>query len=183
MAYIELFSGLRNGQIESQHPGYLLTMDNAGSTGYTVFCVTSFDHVREIFPDDTGVALRSDGYKMYMIHEPITYPRKYEEPYLREADEQIPLRLSELEAVEVEKQCRFLVSAHPVLSSGSLTHIKKRSASVALYFAERDAGSDALLEFIGRELHTTYNIPKRQVEQIQALIRKNLAQIQDGQLP
>ncbi|MBE7440659.1 MAG: hypothetical protein HS115_19605 [Spirochaetales bacterium] len=178
MAYLELFSALRSGSLESQQPGHLLVISNAGPGGYAVFSITSFDHVREIFPEEGGVGLHADGYKIYMIHEPVSYPKKYEEPYLRADEEQIPLRLSELAIVEVDKQCRFLISAHPFFSSGSLDRIRERAATVALYFPEKVKGFNQLLDFLRKELHTTYNVPSRAVEQIIRLLESNFQEIQ-----
>ncbi len=177
MAYksIDLFQGLADGQINEAVGGMLVSTRFHRESNYAIFECTALAAVKSIHRTGAdSVAFQTDGYKIFLVYEPARYPFRFQEPYLREDDQQIPLRVSELEIFELPNHDRILINRDPYWSRGSITvEAPAEGNFVSFIFDEGDLEASAH-EFLSEILHGDFGVPAATLKTVFLLVDRHL---------
>lgn len=176
---VELFKGLMQGDIEPGAGGYTISVRLNDRYNYGIFEVIGFKNVKGIAQSDTGVTFQSDGYKVFLLYEPINYPKRFMEPYLRDDADQIPLRFAELEVVEMPNKDRVFVSKQPYRSQGSFTVESPEEGNFVYYVSEGSQMDRAAEEFLRKVLTDDFKVVKRLLDAIIAPVHTCLEKFHD----
>ena len=164
MRWIGLFQGLQRGDVDFGNGGLVISTRFHNTSNYAIFETVAFDKIKNIvYGGGDTVTFQSDGYRIFMVYEPRTYPRSFQEPYLREPDQAIPLRWNELSIVELPNRNRILISKEPYISYGSFTIEQPVDGNFAFYIF--DHGGDSMEQnattFVDRVLKEDFEVPTK----------------------
>lgn len=178
MRWIGLFQGLKRGDIDFGNGGLVVSARFHNQSNYAIFETVAFDNIKNIaYGGGEAVTFQSDGYRVFMIYEPRSYPKSFQEPYLRDPDQAIPLRWNELDKVELPNRNQVFISKEPYISYGSFTVEAPAEGDFAFYIF--DHGGDSLerntSEFLDRVLKEDFEVPTKSRAQIMELLAANLA--------
>ena len=123
------------------------------NTGYAIYEVISYSGVKAIYPEGTGLTFQSSGKKMHILIEPASYPNKATEPYLRNKEDQIPLRFKELSVYTAKNQVKIYLAQKHIESLSSFTVAKPTGLNISFVFYQ----SDDLYETLGKFFEQTFN--------------------------
>ncbi len=175
MRYVDLFDGLNQGIIPPDG-GWIFVARFHKDSNYGIFEIISYANVQKIERADFGVEMFSRGLKVFMVYEPLNYPLRFMEPYLRSEAEQVPLRFEQLETVETASRDRILISKEPYLSMGSFVIETPRAGNFVYYVYENEA-KVSIHAFVTEFLRKDFHIETRTIERVLSLIDANLDQI------
>jgi hypothetical protein len=176
--WIELFEGLMKGEIPFDGTGYILSTHFQQSSPYTVFEIIAFRNIKQFIQEDQGVTFYSDGYKVYLLYEPVTYRFRFQEPYLREKDDSIPMRWNELETFDLPSKDRVIVSKEPYASMGSFYISQPGKGNYVYYFYELENIQENLDFFLTKLMNEELKVPRSKMHEILELVHKNLEYFQ-----
>ncbi len=174
--WIELFEGLHKGKIPFDHTGFILVAKFDKNSNYTVIQLIAFKNVKNIDQSSDGVTFHSDGAKAFVVFEPVSYRFRYQEPYLRSDEFQIPLRWNELHVLEMPKHDKLLISKAPYMSRGSFTIENPEQGNFVYYFYDGPALTDNLHGFIDVVLRKDLKVPAVTAKEALEKIFENLQQ-------
>lgn len=178
--WIELFDGLMKGSIAFGGGGYICTVNFAHKSNYATIEAIGFRNVKNIFRSGNGASFQSDGYKIFLLYEPLTYTRKHVEPYLRDDPERIPLRWNELHVFDLPRRDRVFISKEPYVSHGSFTIEMPDQGNFAYYIFDNDKQHKNLETFILHILQDDLKIPKLHLDTIRDRLHENLVHFMDA---
>ena len=129
-------------------------------TGYVKYEIVSYSAVKAIYPEGSGLTFQSSGKKMHILIEPATYPKKPIEPYLREKEDQIPLRFSELKLLTAKNQTKIYLAKKPIDSLSSFTVNKPTGVDISFLFYNTEEIYDTLTKFFEQTFNKDAGIPQ-----------------------
>ena len=139
---------------------YIVSSSVNESKGYTKYEVISYSGVKAIYPEGTGLTFQSQGKKMHILVEPATYPKKAIEPYLRDKEDQIPLRFSELLLITARNQTKIYIAKKPIESLSSFTVSRPSGLDISLVFYQMDDLYETLSKFFEQSLNKDAGVPQ-----------------------
>ena len=145
---------------------YLISSFVNPSKGYTKYEIISYSGVKAIYPEGTGLTFQSQGKKMHILVEPATYPKKAIEPYLRDKDDQVPLRFSELNLITARNQTKIYIAKKPIESLSSFTVSKPSGMDVSFVFYQMDDLYDTLAKFFEQSLNKDAGVPQSDARKV-----------------
>ncbi|MDR0656210.1 MAG: hypothetical protein LBG22_07845 [Treponema sp.] len=158
---------------------YIVSSFIDGKTGYSIYEVISYSGVKAIYPDGEGLTFQSSGKKLYLLIEPSSYPHKGTEPYLRDRNQQIPLRFSEIDTIITKNQIKIMIGKKPNESLSSFTVAKPTGFNIAFLFYDAPDIYVTLAMFFEKTLNTDAGVPqtdaKKAAKQIAATLQKTMA--------
>ena len=138
---------------------YIVSSFINSSKGYSKYEVISYSGVKAIYPEGSALTFQSQGKKMHMLIEPSTYPNKAIEPYLRETEDQIPLRFSELKVITAKNQTKIYIAKKPIESLSSFTVAKPSGFDLSFLFYDVPDLFDTMIKFFEQTLNKDAGIP------------------------
>lgn len=174
--WIELFEGLTKGAIPFEQTGYILVANFDKGSNYAVIQLIAFKNVKNIVQSSDGVTFHSDGAKAFIVHEPVTYRFRFQEPYLRSDQYQVPLRWNEVHLIEMPKHDKIFISKVPFMSHGSFTIENPEEGNFVYYFFDNDRLKDNLDSFISTILRKDLKVPVGPAKEILEKVFENLEQ-------
>ena len=156
---MDLFDAYKQDRLPRDEAYIVSSFINA-NTGYTIYEVISYSAVKTIYPAAQGLTFQSSGKKMHILIEPASYPLKTIEPYLRDKEEQIPLRFSELTLITAGNQSRIYIAKKPQESLSSFTVAKPLGFNVSFVFYKAADLYDTLNKFFELSFNKDAGIPK-----------------------
>lgn len=172
--WVELFQGIAKSEIPFDGTGFILATHFDTQSNYTRIEIIAFKNVKNFVHSGDGITFYSDGFKIFLLYEPVTYRFRFMEPYLRDAKDSIPLRLKELHVMELPNHDRLFVSRQPYMSYGSFNIEKPDTGNFVYYFFDGPELENNLFHFTGKILIDDLKFPRTQVPQVTALIKENL---------
>lgn len=139
--------------------GYIVSSFFSHSSAYSRYEVVSYNNIKGIFPSDEGLTFQSDGKKLHILVEPMDYPKKSEEPYVRVKDEQIPHRFNELELHTARNQTKIYWGKNSIMSYTSFTVLKPTGINFALVFFWLPDIYDSLNLFFEKTFNREAGVP------------------------
>ena len=128
--------------------------------GYSIYEIISYSGVKAIYPDGDGLTFQSSGKKMHVLSEPATYSHKATEPYLRDKEEQIPLRFAELDMITAKNQIKIYFSKKPIESLSSFTIARPKGLNISFVFYDMPDIYDTLTKFFEQTFNKDAGIPQ-----------------------
>jgi hypothetical protein len=149
------------------------------NTGYGIYEVISYSGVKAIYPEGKGLTFQSSGKKMYMLIEPVSYPKKGTEPYLRDKGEQIPHRFSEVEVLTAKNQVKIMIGKKPNESLSSFTVSKPEGYNICFVFYDLPDIYKTLALFFEQSFNKDTGIPqmdaKKAAKEAAIILEKTMA--------
>ena len=158
---------------------YIVSSFINSSNGYAIYEVISYSGVKAIYPEGEGLTFQSSGKKMHIMIEPPSYPKKAEEPYLRDKSDQIPLRFKELDVITAKNQTKIFLAKKPIESLSSFTVAKPQGMNISFLFYELPDLYDTLNKFFEQTFNKDAAVPqadaKKAAQMAVNVIQKQMA--------
>lgn len=175
---MDLFEAYEQNKLPKDK-AYIVSSFINGNTGYSIYEVISYSGVKAIYPDGTGLTFQSSGKKLHLLVEPASYPKKGTEPYLRDKNEQIPLRFKEVEVYTCKNQIKIMVGKKPNESMSSFTVAKPSGINICFVFYDLKDLYDTLEKFFESSFNKDAAVPQVDARRISkeavAVIQETMA--------
>jgi hypothetical protein len=139
--------------------GYVISSFFSNNSVYSKYEVVSYSGVKSIYATEDGLTFQTNGKKLHILIEPASYPFKAIEPYVRNVEDQIPLRFSELDILTAKNQSKMMIAKQPIMSFSSFTILKPKGMNFSLVFYRLDDLFDTLGMFFEKTLNKEAGIP------------------------
>lgn len=176
---MELFNAYEHNKLPVEGGGYILSVfyDRQGSL-YTRYEIVAYDNLKDLAVIGDGLWFKSDGYKMHVLLEPISYSQRFQEPAHREKEKSIPYKFSDLEIFTANgKNDRVMVCKNPQFNFSSFTIQKPTNDDYTIYFRQTDSIYEDITEFLTKtiqnDIGATSTVAKRIAKYIGNIL-KNL---------
>ncbi len=156
---LDLFMAFKEGKLPKDE-GYIVSSFFSERSKYSIYEIVAYSGVKSIYATAEGITFQTDGNKLFILVEPATYAKKYEEPYLRDKNHQIPQRFSELEIFNSSNQTKVMVSKNPLVTYSSFTVLNPTGANFSLVFYNLPDVLDTLSTFFVQSLSKEAGVPK-----------------------
>ena len=172
---MNLFDAYTSDQLPRDQ-GYIISSFINGNTGYSIYEVISYSGVKAIYPEGSGLTFQSSGRKLHALIEPPSYPHKGIEPYLREKNDQIPLRFKEVDKHFCKNQSTIYWAQKPIESLSSFSVARPTGLNVAFVFYDHSDLYDTLAKFFERSFTSDAGLPmidaRKGGAEITAIVKK-----------
>ncbi len=156
---LDLFQAFRDGKLP-KNEGYIVSSFFSNRSKYTIYEIVAYSGVKSIYATADGITFQTDGNKLYILVEPGSFFKKYEEPYLRDKNHVIPQRFAELEIFNSSNQTKVMVSKNPLVTYSSFTVLNPTGANFSLVFYNLPDVLDTLSTFFIESLNKEAGVPK-----------------------
>jgi len=174
---MNLFDAYASDQLPKDQ-GYIVSSFINGNTGYSIYEIISYSGVKAIYPDGGGLTFQSQGRKLHILIEPGSYPHKAIEPYLREKQDQIPLRFKELVKHTCKNQSTIYWALKPVESLSSFTVSRPIGFNVSFVFYNKPDIYTTLAKFFEQSFTNDAGLPMSDSRKgggdISAIVKKSM---------
>ena len=157
---LDLFTAFTQSKLPREQ-GYIISSFFSPNTAYAIYEVISYAGVKEIFPTSDGLTFVSGGKKLFVLIEPATYHKKFEEPVSRAQGESIPKRFSELDKIIAKNQTTIFIAKDPEEIQGSFTILKPQNINFSVVFYELPDMYETISSFFKTSLNRQRNVPER----------------------
>ncbi|MDR2096777.1 MAG: hypothetical protein LBP76_14840 [Treponema sp.] len=140
--------------------GYIISTFFSNNSAYSKYEIVSYSGVKAIYLNESGLEFQTNGKKIHILIEPASYPNKAVEPYLRNDNEQIPLRFNELETITAKNQTKIMIAKKPLDSFGAFTVLKPTGINFAMVFYSLPDIYDTLKLFFEKTFNQEAGIPQ-----------------------
>ncbi len=155
---LDLFQAYNEGKLP-QDGGYIVSSFFDANSTYSIYEIVAYDNLKSIYETENGLTFQTDGHKLFILVEPTNYPHKYQEPFTRGKNEQIPHRFSELDIVTSRNQTKVMVSKKPMVSYSSFTVLKPTGINFSLIFYNNPEVLKTLEFFFTQTLNKEAGVP------------------------
>ena len=156
---IDLFEAY-NQNLLPKNQAYIISSFINTNTGYAIYEVISYSGVKAIYPDGGGLTFQSSGKKMHILIEPALYSNKHTEPYLRDKEDRIPLRFSELDLLTAKNQAKIYIAKKPLEALSSFTVAKPEGLNVSFLFYEMPDVYETMGKFFEQTFKKDAGVPQ-----------------------
>ena len=156
---LDLFQAFRDGKLPKDK-GYIVSSFFSERSKYSIYEIVAYSGVKSIYATAEGITFQTDGNKLFVLVEPATYAKKYEEPYLRDKNHQVPQRFSELQIFTSSNQTKVMVSKDPLVTYSSFTVLNPTGANFSLVFYNLPDVLETLSAFFIQSLSKEAGVPK-----------------------
>jgi len=156
---LDLFQAFRDGKLPKEG-GYVVSAFFNEKSKYSIYEIVAYNGVKSIYATEEGLTFQTDGNKLFILVEPATYSKKYEEPYLRDMQHKVAQRFSELEIFNSSNQTKVMVSKKAVITYSAFTVQKPVGANFSLVFYNLPDVLDSLSTFFTQSLNKDAGVPK-----------------------
>ncbi len=159
--------------------GYIVSSFFSDTTSYSRYEIVSYSGVKSIYPTEEGLTFQTNGKKLHILIEPASYPHKAIEPYVRNAQDQIPLRFKELDIITAKNQSKVMIAQKPIVSFSSFTILKPKGMDFSLVFYQMDDLFDSLEVFFEKTFNKEAGIPMADAKTSAKKVIENLKATMD----
>lgn len=156
---MDLFDAYNSDKLPKDQ-AYIVSSFINGNTGYSIYEIISYSGVKAIYPEGSGLTFQSSGKKMHILIEPASYPKKAIEPYLRDKNDQIPLRFKELGVLTSKNQIKIYYAKKPIESLSSFTVAKPTGLNITFLFYELPDLYETLAKFFEQSFNKDAGVPQ-----------------------
>jgi len=137
--------------------GFIITATFLGG-GYTIYEVTAYRNVKDIFRTGEGITFKTDGNRTHLLVEPAIFTNKHMEPVNREAGKTIPYRFNEVDIMPGNRNEKIMVPKEPIMLYSSFTVLDKQADSFAYIFHPTRDVYVAMKKFLADSLYNDCNL-------------------------
>jgi len=156
---LDLFQAFKDGKLPKDE-GFIVSSFFSEKSKYSIYEVVAYNGVKSIYATAEGITFQTDGNKIFILVEPATYSKKYEEPYLRDKYHVVPQRFSEMEIFTSGNQTKVMVSKDPLVTYSSFTVLNPTGANFSLVFYSLPDVLETLASFFTQSLNKEAGVPK-----------------------
>ncbi len=156
---LDLFQAFKEGKLPKEG-GYIVSSFFNERSKYSIYEIVAYNGVKSIYATEEGLTFQTDGNKLFILVEPATYAKKYEEPYLRDMKHQVAQRFSELEIFTAGNQTKVMVSKKAVITYSSFTVLSPTGTNFSLVFYNLPDVFETLATFFTQTLSKEAGVPK-----------------------
>ncbi|MCK5198999.1 MAG: hypothetical protein KAR21_11645 [Spirochaetales bacterium] len=156
---LDLFQAFKDGKLPTED-GYIVSSFFSEISKYSIYEIVAYNGVKSIYATEEGLTFQTDGNKLFVLVEPATYPKKYEEPYLRDQKHQVAQRFSELEIFTAGNQTKVMVSKKAVITYSAFTILNPTGVNFSLVFYNLPDVLETLTAFFNQTLNKEAGVPK-----------------------
>ncbi len=156
---LDLFQAFKEEKLPKDG-GYIVSAFFNEKSKYTIYEIVAYSGVKSIYATEEGLTFQTDGNKLFILVEPSTYSKKYEEPYLRDMKHQISQRFSELEIFTSSNQTKVMVSKKAVITYSAFTIMNPTGVNFSLIFYNLPDVLNTMQTFFTHSLNKEAGVPK-----------------------
>ena len=156
---LDLFQAFQDGKLPKEG-GYIVSSFFSEKSKYSIYEIVAYNGVKSIYATEEGLTFQTDGNKLFVLVEPATYPKKYEEPYLRDQKHQVAQRFSELEIFIAGNQTKVMVSKKAVITYSAFTILNPTGVNFSLVFYNLPDVMETMATFFHQTLSKEAGVPK-----------------------
>jgi hypothetical protein len=154
--------------------GYLVSSFFSHASAYSRYDIVSYNNVKSIYPVEEGLTFQTDGKKLHILVEPMDYPKKSEEPYVRSKSEQIPHRFNELNLHTCKNQTKIYYAKKPIMTYTSFTVMKPTGINFAFVFFPLPDMYESLALFFEKTFNKEAAVPLADAKKVAKAIAKTV---------
>lgn len=172
----ELFEAYKAGELPTDG-GLIITSFFDEETTYSKYEVTSYNNVKDIYVNEDGLVFQADGYKLFVLVEPASYPKKHIEPAYRDGAHKIPYRNKELNVYTSKRQDKIMIGKEPVITYTSFTILKPVGVNFAFIVYRNENLMQTMEKFFAKSIWEEARVPKRDAEEVAKLVVQSLQKV------
>lgn len=146
--------------------GFIVTGRFYPGSNYTIYEVTAYRNVKDIFRTGEGITFKTDGNRTHLLVEPASYTKKHIEPVNREVERSIPYRFNEMEIVQTPSNEKVMIPGEPMMLYSSFTVLDKETDSFAYIFHLTKDVYVAMKKFLADSIYNDCNISSNSSKEI-----------------
>ena len=162
---MDLFEAYKADKLPKDQ-AYIVSSFINTQNGYAIYEVISYSGVKAIYPEGEGLTFQSSGKKLHLLSEPASYPKKATEPYLRDREDQIPLRFNELNLITAKNQTKIYYAKKPIESLSSFTVAKPKGLNISFVFYDMPDIYDTMSKFFEQTFNKDAGIPQADAKKV-----------------
>lgn len=166
---LDLFQAYSQNQLPKEG-GYIVSSFLEQNSAYSKFEVVAYNGVKSLYLATDGLTFQTDGNKLFVLVEPMSYAHKSEEPFRRSSKDQIPHRFSELEVVTARNQTKVMVSKEAIITYSAFTIMKPAGINFAFIFYNLPDIYQTIAGFFEKTLNKESGVPKEDAAKAAQLI-------------
>jgi hypothetical protein len=138
--------------------GFIITAVFTGGSNYSIYEITAYRNVKDIFRTAEGITFKTDGNRTHILVEPASFTKKYIEPVNREGAGAIPYRFNELAVIKGPKNEKVMIPEKPIMLYSSFTILEQQSDYFAYIFHPTKDVYVAIKKFLADTLYNDCNL-------------------------
>jgi hypothetical protein len=154
--------------------GFIISSFFTGSSIYSIYEITAFHNVKDIYQGPDGLTFKTDGNRCHILVEPPTYPQNYVEPVHREHGMSIPYRFDECTLLTGKRQEKIYVASEPIMLYSSFTILNKSGDNFSFIFYPTSDVYLAIKKFMSDSLYNDCGIRKEDCRKTSELLIETL---------
>ncbi len=166
---LDLFQAFKDEKLPKEG-GYIVSSFFNEKSKYTIYEIVAYSGVKSIYATEEGLTFQTDGNKLFVLVEPASYAKKYEEPYLRDTKHKISQRFSELEIFTSSNQTKVMVSKKAVITYSAFTIMNPTGVNFSLIFYNLPDVLKTMETFFNNSLNKEAGVPKSDARKATAKI-------------
>ncbi|TFG85202.1 MAG: hypothetical protein E4H20_01000 [Spirochaetales bacterium] len=170
---MDLYDAYGKNTLPSEN-GFIISSFFSPNSAYSRYEIVSYNNVKSIYPSEDGLTFQTDGKKLYILVEPMSYSKKSEEPYVRSRDEQIPLRFSELELHTCKNQTKIYWAKKSIMSYTSFTVLKPTGVNFSFAFYPLPDIFDSMELFFEKTFNKEAGAPMPDARKVSKALKLNI---------
>lgn len=140
--------------------GFIISSFFSGSNIYSIYEITAFKNVKDIFNSPEGLTFKTDGNRCHILIEPPTYAQNYVEPVHREQGRSIPYRFDECHLHVGKRQEKIYIAKAPIMLYSSFTILNLGGDNFSFIFYPTQDVYLAIKKFIADSFYNDCGIRK-----------------------
>ncbi|MFW6365984.1 MAG: hypothetical protein ACOC2H_05860 [Spirochaetota bacterium] len=154
--------------------GFIISSFFTSTSIYTIYEITAFKNVKDIFYSPSGLTFKTDGNRCHILVEPPTYAKNFEEPVNREEGRSIPYRFDECHLHKGQRQEKIYIAKEPIMLYSSFTILTQGEDNFSFIFYPTRDVYIAIKRFMADSLYNDCGLRKTDSRTISELLIETL---------
>ncbi len=139
--------------------GFIVSAFFAKGSTYSKYTIVSYSELRSAVLEGSSLCVSASGRTVHVLVEPPDYADTDKDPADRQKDEQFPLRLSQMDAVNAKNGSRMLIARKPLPTTETCVIERPTGIDFALIFFKRPDLFETLTIFLEKTFNKEANVP------------------------
>lgn len=146
--------------------GFIISANFLGTSIYTIYELTAYKNVKDIFQSPEGLTFKTDGNRCHILIEPPSYAKSYVELVHRDEGFAIPYRFDECHLVKGKRQENIYVSKTPIMLYSSFTIVNASEDNFSFLFFPTQDVYLAIKKFIADTLYNDCGVRREDCKSV-----------------
>ncbi|MBN2736876.1 MAG: hypothetical protein JXR70_07855 [Spirochaetales bacterium] len=170
---LDLFQAYKEDKLPKEG-GYIISSFLSSQSTYSKYEIVAYNGVKSLYLSPDGLTFQTDGNKIFVLVEPSSYPKKFVEPFRRQASDQIPHRFNELNIIIAKDQTKIMISKDPIMTYSAFTILKPIGENFAFIFYNWDEVFETISFFFEKTLNKESKVPQNDAKKAAIAITEGL---------